>query len=300
MGRRWRLRPGPPVETKLLNLVYMAFTGLGCLYVLLAAFLGHASDAGGGHDAGAAAGAGGHAASGGDFAGHAGHGGHGDHAGPTAHGDHGGHADRAGHGDRAGNAAGHLAGHPAGHPAAHAGSPAAARFRFPLFSPLALATVVASIGAWGLIAKYGFGASDGGSLALALPAAALTAYGVTWAGWRLVSGSRATSLIYRDDLVGALAEVTVPIPPGGVGEAVTDAGGQRYAAPAREASGAEVARGATVVILEASGTTLLVRAEPRQLSISRTMQAAAPAPAVQDGLPAAPAAPVPQGENRHG
>jgi membrane protein implicated in regulation of membrane protease activity len=250
----------------LLNLVYMAFTGLGCLYVLLAAFLGHASDAGGGHDAGAAAGAGGHAASGGDFAGHA----------------------------------GHIAGHPAGHPATHAGSPAAARFRFPLFSPLALATVVASIGAWGLIAKYGFGASDGGSLALALPAAALTAYGVTWAGWRLVSGSRATSLIYRDDLVGALAEVTVPIPPGGVGEAVTDAGGQRYAAPAREASGAEVARGATVVILEASGTTLLVRAEPRQLSISRTMQAAAPAPAVQDGLPAAPAAHVPQGEKRHG
>jgi membrane protein implicated in regulation of membrane protease activity len=292
----------------LLTLVYMAFTGLGCLYVLLAAFLGHASDfGGGGHDAGGGGDAGGHAAAGGDFAGHAGHGGHGGHEGPAGHGGHAGHGGPAEHGGHASRGSDGSEAHglaaarqAAGHPAAHAASPPAARFRFPLLSPLALAAVVASIGAWGLIAKYGFGAGDGGSLALALPAAALTAYGVTWVGWRLVSGSRATSLIYREDLVGALAEVTVPIPPGGVGEAAADAGGQRYAAPAREVNGAEVARGATVVILEASGTTLVVRAEPPQLFASRTTQTATTATAVQDGPQTAPATHLPQGEKPHG
>jgi membrane protein implicated in regulation of membrane protease activity len=277
------------VETNVLTLVYMAFTGLGCLYVLLAAFLGHATDAGAGHDAGAAAAAGGHAAAGGDFAGHTGLSGHSGHAGP---GDHGGHADRAGHGATPGDAA--------GHPGAHAASPPAGRFRFPWLSPLAMATIVASLGAWGLIAKVGLGAGDGASLALALPAAALTAYGVTWIGWRLVSGSRGTSLIYREDLVGALAEITVPIPPGGVGEAATDAGGQRYTAPAREVNGAEVARGATVVVLQASGTTLLVRAGARQASSIPTTPTANPAQQLQDGPRAALAAHPSQGEKPHG
>jgi membrane protein implicated in regulation of membrane protease activity len=259
----------------LLTLTYMAFTGLGCLYVLLAAFLGHASDAGSGaHDSGGGGGADGHAA-GGDLAGHGGHAAHDRSAAPPA-----------------------LAA--AGHPAAHAASPPAARFRFPLLSPLALATVVAAIGAWGLIAKFGFGAGDGASLALALPAAALTAYGVTWVGWRLVSGSRGTSMIYREDLVGALAEVTVPIPPGGVGEAQADTGGQRYAAPAREVNGAEVARGATVVVLDASGPTLLVRAETRQPAARTTRQAATPAPRAHDGPQTSPVTPLPQGEKTHG
>lgn len=297
----------------MLTLVYAAFTGLGCLYVLMAAFLGHASDFGGGHDAGVGAAGGGHAAAGGAFAGHAGalghagspgHAGSAGHAAVAGHAGPSGHAGPPGHADPSGHAApGHHAGRDArggqaGHPGAHAASLPAARFRFPLLSPLALATLVAALGAWGLIAKFGLGAGDGASLALAVPAAGLTAYGVTWIGWRLVSGSRGTSLIYREDLVGALAEITVPIPAGGVGEAVADAGGQRYVAPAREASGREVARGATVVILDASGTALLVRASP-VLSPSLTTQTAAPAQLVQDGPHAAPATQEVQGGTPH-
>jgi hypothetical protein len=214
----------------LLTLVYMAFAGLGCLYVVLAAFLGHTADVGG-HDSPAAGGAGG--------AGHAAQ-----HAG-----------DQAGHGDTAYGVGG------GGHGGVHATAPSAASFHFPFFSPLALATLVAAIGGYGLIAKAALGAGDGGSLAMAVPAAMLTAYAVTYVGWRLVSGSTASSLIRLEDLAGGAAEVTVPIPAGGVGEAMTIAGGQRYAAPAREVAGLAVARGATVTIV-AAGTTLVVRAGP--------------------------------------
>jgi hypothetical protein len=216
----------------LLTLVYMAFAGLGCLYVVLAAFLGHTGDVGG-HDSSGAGGAG-HSA---DASGHAS--------------DAGGHSSVAGHGDTAYGAG--------GHGGVHATAPAAASFHFPFFSPLALATVVAAIGGYGLIAKAALGAGDGASLAMAVPAALLTAYGVTYVGWRLVSGSTASSLIRLEDLAGGAAEVTVPIPAGGVGEAMAIAGGQRYAAPAREVAGLAVARGATVTIV-ATGPTLVVRA----------------------------------------
>jgi hypothetical protein len=221
----------------LLTLVYMAFAGLGCLYVVLAAFLGHGSDSGG-HDSGGAGHAGGHPV---HAAGHAA--------------DAGGHSDPAGHGEAAYGIGG------GGHGGVHATAPAAAGFHFPFFSPLALATVIAAIGGYGLIAKAALGAGDGASLAMAVPAAVITAYGVTWVGWRLVSGSTSSSLIRLEDLAGAAAEVTVPIPAGGIGEAMAVAGGQRYAAPAREVDGLAVARGAMVTIV-AAGTTLVVRAGP--------------------------------------
>ena len=226
----------------MLTLVYMAFAGLGCLYVVLAAFLGHTADVGG-HDT-SGAGGGGHAA-------HAG--GHGSAASGHAS-DAGGHAGDTAYGVGGG-----------GHGGVHATAPAAASFHFPFFSPLALATLVAAIGGYGLIAKAALGAGDGASLAMAVPAAVLTAYGVTWVGWRLVSGSTSSSLIRLEDLAGAAAEVTVPIPAGGIGEAMAVAGGQRYAAPAREVDGLAVARGAMVTIV-AAGTTLVVKAGPARVT----------------------------------
>jgi hypothetical protein len=239
------------LEVPLLTLVYMAFAGLGCLYVVLAAFLGHTGDSGGHLDGGAGGGDGpgdgGHAGLGGLLGGHAG--GHAGHAADSGHAGHAGHAETA-YGVGGG-----------GHGSVQAAAQAAAGFHFPFFSPLALATVVAAIGGWGLIAKYGLDAGDGASLAMAVPAAVLTAYGITYVAWRLVSGSRASSLIRLEQLAGAPAEVTVPIPAGGVGEATAMAGGERYTAPAREVDGGAVARGAMVTIV-AAGPTLLVRAGP--------------------------------------
>jgi membrane protein implicated in regulation of membrane protease activity len=190
----------------MLTLTYILFAVAGGAYVVVAAFLGHASDFT-------------------DF-GHV----------------HAGH-DAVGH---SGSGSTGTLGHPV--------------FHFPFFSPIAIATLVAALGGFGLIGKYGLGLTDGGSLGLAVPAAFATAYGVTYAAFRLVAGARASSVIRMDQLAGSSAEVTAPIPAGGVGEAVAMVAGQRYAAPAREAEGGGVPRGTAVTVVGMVGPTLLVRA----------------------------------------
>ncbi len=145
-----------------------------------------------------------------------------------------------------------------GHASASAHGAHAAEFHFPFFSPLALATLFACIGGYGLIALHGFRTEDATSILVAIPAAVATAYLVTYAGWRIVGSSRGSSAIRLQDLAGVDAEVITPIPAGGVGEVAALVGGQRYTAPAREAQGREVARGARVKVLRMVGTTLLV------------------------------------------
>lgn len=146
--------------------------------------------------------------------------------------------------------------------AGHGGDVAHTEFHFPLFSPLALATIFASLGAWGLIAKFGLEMRDGRSLAVAVPAALATGYLVTMVAFRLIQGSRGTSSIRNEELVGAQAEVITPIPAGGLGEVAAMVSGQRFTAPAREASGAAVGRGALVQVTQAVGSTLVVLAGP--------------------------------------
>jgi membrane protein implicated in regulation of membrane protease activity len=145
-----------------------------------------------------------------------------------------------------------------GHASVSAHAPHAAEFHFPFFSPLALATLFACIGGYGLIALYGFHLNDTSSILVALPAAVVTAYGVTYAGFRIVGSSRGSSQIRLQDLAGADAEVITPIPKGGLGEVAALVGGQRYTAPAREAQGREVPRGAHVKVVKMVGTTLVV------------------------------------------
>ena len=148
-----------------------------------------------------------------------------------------------------------------GHATTHAPSTGGDGFHFPFFSPLALATLAASIGAWGLIAQFGFRLRGDDSLLLALPAALVTAYLVTWASWRVVSGSRGTSTIRLSALAGSPAEVITPIPEGGVGEVAALVDGQRFTAPARDEKGGAVARGAAVRVVRMVGNTLLVTAQ---------------------------------------
>lgn len=135
-------------------------------------------------------------------------------------------------------------------------------FHFPFFSPLAVSTLLAAVGAYGLIALHGFHASDGGSLLIALPAAFVTAYGITYAAWRLASDSRGSSVIRQASMAGSPGEVTVPIPAGGVGEVIAMVDGQRFPAPAREADGREVPRGTAVRVVQMVGPTLVVTVDP--------------------------------------
>jgi membrane protein implicated in regulation of membrane protease activity len=195
----------------MLTVAYLALAVLGGGYIVVAAALGHLTDAGG-HDAG-------------------GHGGGGD----SSYG-----VDQGGH----------------GHVTASDG--AVTPFHFPFFSPLALATLFAAFGGYGLIALYGLQVGDGPSVAFAAPAALITAYAVTYLAHRIVTGSRGSSQIRLDRIVGAAGEVTTPIPANGLGEATVMVGAQRYSAPARDASGQGLPRGTSIVVQRMAGTTLVV------------------------------------------
>jgi membrane-bound ClpP family serine protease len=169
-----------------------------------------------------------------------------------------GHGDAGDHGPHGNDAHMDYGVDAGGHASASADALQAAEFHFPFFSPLALATLFACIGGYGLIALYGFNADDAVSILIAIPAAVVTAYLITYAGWRIVGSSRGSSQIRLQDLAGAHAEVITPIPAGGVGEVAALVSGQRYTAPAREAHGREVPRGAQVKVVKMVGSTLLV------------------------------------------
>ena len=175
-----------------------------------------------------------------------------------------GHLSDFGHGGEASAGAGHAVesygfDH-SGHGEASASAPGGGAFHFPFFSPLALATLCAAVGGYGLITRHGFEMSEGRSLMVAVPAALGTAYVITYVGWRIVRGSTGSSAIRLADLAGAQGEVLTPIPAGGVGEVAAMVGGQRFASPAREESGRELPRGCAVVVVRTAGATLLVRA----------------------------------------
>jgi membrane protein implicated in regulation of membrane protease activity len=218
----------------MLTLAYIALALIGCGYIVVSAFLGHLFE----------------------FS-ESSHGADGAHAGTHVHAhpqsqvqssteSYGvgatGTADGVGHG----TATAHGAGGP--------------EFHFPFFSPLALATLFAAIGAYGLIALHGFKVGETLSLLIAVAAAFVTAYAITYLAFKMVTGARASSMIRIGDLPGKLAEVTTPIPEGGLGEAVAMVGGQRYAASAREEGGRAVPRGAAVTVVGLVGSTLVVRA----------------------------------------
>jgi membrane protein implicated in regulation of membrane protease activity len=213
----------------MLTITYLALAGLGCLYIVVSAFLGHLGDFG-------------------DSGGH----GHGD-------GGADGHAG-GGHGDGGGHDAGHYGVDGGGVGKVSAGEMGGA-FHFPFFSPLAVATLFTAIGAWGLISRHAMGVSDGASLLIALPAAFGTAYLVTWASYKLVSSSRGSSMIRADRFAGSSGEVLTPIPEGGLGEVAAVVDGHRYTSSAREIKGRALPRGRQVRIVKMSGSTLLVESE---------------------------------------
>lgn len=213
----------------MLTLAYIVLAVLGCGYIVVSAFMGHLfefTDSSHGAD-------GGHA---------------GTHVGSHAQ------SSTESYGVGATGTGG------VGHGTATAQGVGGPVFHFPFFSPLALATLFAAIGAYGLIALHGLKVGEGPSLLIAAAAAFATAYAITYLAFKMVSGSRASSMIRLGDLPGKLAEVTTPIPEGGLGEAVAMVGGQRYSATAREERGLPVPRGAAVTVVSVVGSTLVVRA----------------------------------------
>ena len=112
--------------------------------------------------------------------------------------------------------------------------------------------------------RFGLRLADGPSLLFAVPAALVVTYLVTWATWRVaieLASGRARSAPSASS--GVPAEILTPIPAGGVGEAAALVDGQRFAGPAREVDGREVARGTPVTVVRLSGSTLIVKIAAR-------------------------------------
>ena len=134
-----------------------------------------------------------------------------------------------------------------------------ADFHFPLFSPLAIATLFAAIGAYGLIAKHALELGDWQSLAVAFPAALVTAWGVAYLAFRIMRGARGTSSIKTEAFEGARGEVLTTIPAGGLGEIAAIVDGHRVTGPARNEGEGALPQGAAVSVVRMVGSTFLVR-----------------------------------------
>ena len=127
-----------------------------------------------------------------------------------------------------------------------------------LFSPLTLAILFASIGAFGLITRYGLGVGETASILLSVAGGLVTAYAVGHSVLRLIASSRGSSAIPAAAFVGAAGEVITGIPAGGVGEVALMVGSQRHTGPARSADGAAIAGGTAVRVVRLAGTTFIV------------------------------------------
>jgi membrane protein implicated in regulation of membrane protease activity len=129
---------------------------------------------------------------------------------------------------------------------------------FPLLSPVTLALFISTFGGVGYLlnrlspwpVEVQVPVAGGSGLVVGL--------GVSWFFWRLMRSMESTSHIRGDEAVGSEAEVTVPIPVGGLGEIAFTARGSRQNSPARAADGQDLPARSIVKIVKLVGSTYLV------------------------------------------
>jgi hypothetical protein len=127
-------------------------------------------------------------------------------------------------------------------------------------SPVTIASFVTAFGAFGIIATQGFAFSGIASLVIATIGALIVAIISHFAFFYLLIKPQGSSEVTRSDIVGTVAEVTIPIPISGTGEVAFVAQGGRVTYPARSLDRIALPRGATVTIVEMVGTVVGVRA----------------------------------------
>ncbi|MBI3857525.1 MAG: NfeD family protein [Planctomycetes bacterium] len=166
------------------------------------------------------------------FSGHAGA-----HIDPGAHLDTGGGADGGGSIDGA---------HPSGH------------VHYSPLSPVTIAMFISTFGGVGILLK-----KAGYPMLIHLPAAAFSGIVVgglvSYAFYRIMLGTQASSHARANEAIGIEAEVTVPIPHVGVGEVAYVLRGSRYTNPAKTVDGKELPVNTVVKIVKQIGTAFVVQ-----------------------------------------
>ncbi len=130
----------------------------------------------------------------------------------------------------------------------------------PSLSPITVASFVTAFGAFGIVATQGLSASGGMSILVAAVGGLVVAAIAHFAFGYFLIAPQGSSEVTMKDIVGATAEVTTPIPIGGLGEVTFVAQGARVSYPARSLDRVVLPRGTTVTIVEEVGSVVHVRA----------------------------------------
>jgi hypothetical protein len=126
-------------------------------------------------------------------------------------------------------------------------------------SPYVISAFLASFGGFGLIGSHALHLGVFGSLLLASPSSLIIAGAFFYTIRAISTVTQASSEARVRDLIGAEAEVSVPIPEGGTGEIVYYALGSRYNSPARTEDGSPIEHGVKVFITRIDGVIYFVK-----------------------------------------
>jgi hypothetical protein len=142
-----------------------------------------------------------------------------------------------------------VAGHEVGADHGDAGGPS-------VFSARIMAAFLTSFGVGGIVGRY-YGLSHPAASGIGV-AAGLVMSALVYQFAKILYSQQASSALHMTGVVGRLAEVSVAIPAGGVGQITLSSGGERTEHIARSVDGRAVARGSQVVIKDLRGESVIV------------------------------------------
>jgi membrane protein implicated in regulation of membrane protease activity len=125
-----------------------------------------------------------------------------------------------------------------------------------VFSARIMAAFLTAFGVGGVVGRY-YNLSHPASSAVGIVAGLIMA-GLVYQFAKVLYSQQASSEIRTSTLVGRSAEVSVAIPPGGVGQVTLTVGGERTEQIARALGGEAVPRGTEVVITGLRGDSVIV------------------------------------------
>jgi hypothetical protein len=125
-----------------------------------------------------------------------------------------------------------------------------------VFSARIMAAFLTSFGVGGIVGRY-YGLSHPAASGIGVAAGVIMS-GLVYQFAKILYSQQASSELRMTGVVGRLAEVSVAIPAGGVGQITLSSGGERTEHIARSADGNAVARGAQVVIKDLRGESVIV------------------------------------------
>src|SRR6185436_684310 len=138
------------------------------------------------------------------------------------------------------------------------GGHSAGNVSFSPLSPVSIALFVSTFGGVGILMK-----KAGFPLYIHIPVAAFSGIVVgglvSYAFYRIMLATQASSHARANEAIGIEAEVTIPIPHVGLGEVAYVLRGSRYTNPAKSVDGKELPVSTSVRIVNQVGTTFIVQ-----------------------------------------